>query len=250
MVNQTNHIYQIAPDLFQTTAQGTVMTLTKATESGWELSTAPTQSSDCMAIPSTKYFDTIEEIETRYKSWKGLSLLIKGKARPIDDTDCRRSITQDQLTDREKAVLAEAKTITERLMHRISDVIDSSETVKSLLAHQVGHLPHEVFGVLHLDNAKRVICNEEMFRGSVSEAPVFPREIAKSALLNGSSSVILYHNHPSMFSATPSEKDKIITAKITSTLKAIDVDVLDHVVVAGTETTSFAEANLLPGSSH
>lgn len=88
----------------------------------------------------------------------------------------------------------------------------------------------EVFGVIFLDQQNRVICFEELFRGTISEASVYPREIAKLTLQFNAAAVILFHNHPSGI-PTPSQSDISLTQKIKEVLTLIDVRTLDHVVV-------------------
>ena len=94
-----------------------------------------------------------------------------------------------------------------------------------------------------MDNRNRLICVENLFRGTIDGASVHPREVVKVALQRGAAGVILFHNHPSGV-ATPSQADEIITARLKEALALIDVRVLDHLIV-GEEIYSFAEAGLL-----
>jgi DNA repair protein RadC len=89
---------------------------------------------------------------------------------------------------------------------------------------------HEVFGVIFLDQQNRVICFEEMFKGTLSQAIVYPREIAKLTLQFNAAAVILFHNHPSGI-PTPSQSDISLTHKIKQTLSLIEVRTLDHVIL-------------------
>lgn len=102
----------------------------------------------------------------------------------------------------------------------------------------------EVFVCLFLDNRHRLISCEEMFQGTVDGASVHPREVVKRALQVNAAAVILAHNHPSGV-AEPSQADELITHRLRDALALVDIRVLDHLIVAGSKTTSFAEKGLL-----
>lgn len=105
---------------------------------------------------------------------------------------------------------------------------------------QLADLPHEVFSCLFLDTRHRVICYEELFRGTVDGATVYPREVVKRTLHHNASAVIVGHNHPSGV-AEPSEADRSITLKLAKALALVDVRLLDHVVVSRGGHVSLAE---------
>lgn len=105
---------------------------------------------------------------------------------------------------------------------------------------RIADLPHEVFCCLFLDTRHRLIDYEELFRGTVDGAAVYPREVVKRALHHNASAVILGHNHPSGV-AEPSEADRSITLKLAKALALIEVRLLDHVVVTRSGHTSLAE---------
>ncbi|MBS1941163.1 MAG: Mov34/MPN/PAD-1 family protein [Bacteroidetes bacterium] len=96
---------------------------------------------------------------------------------------------------------------------RGSDLMDSPAVVKEFLRSRLGHLPHEVFAVMHLDSQNRVLDYVEMFRGTVSQTSVYPREVVRDALLRNSSALVLVHNHPSG-EARPSRADEHLTQTI------------------------------------
>ena len=123
-------------------------------------------------------------------------------------------------------------------------VFDAPQRVKDYLCLQLSHLGHEVFAVLFLDAQHRLIKLEEMFRGSLTQASVYPREVVKRALELQAASVILAHNHPSG-AAEPSKADEYLTQTLAAALKLVDVRVLDHFVVGADEVVSFAERGLL-----
>lgn len=114
-----------------------------------------------------------------------------------------------------------------------------ADTRRFLTAHLRRH-EHEVFACLFLDNRHRLICFEELFRGTVNGASVHPREIAKRALHHNAAAVIIAHNHPSGV-AEPSQADRAITGRIRDAMALIDVRLMDHFVVGDGEIASFAE---------
>jgi DNA repair protein RadC len=124
------------------------------------------------------------------------------------------------------------------------DVLSSPRAVRDYLRLALAGRPHEVFVVLLLDAQHRVIACEELFRGTLTQTSVYPREVVKCALRHNAAAVIFAHNHPSGV-AEPSHADEILTRSLKSALGLVDVQVLDHFVVAGSATTSFAERGLL-----
>ena len=124
------------------------------------------------------------------------------------------------------------------------DVMNSPQQVRDFLSLKLGGLPREVFLVMFLDAQNRVLAHEEMFAGTLTQTSVHPREIVKRALYYNAGAVILAHNHPSGV-AEPSRADEMITTQLKSALALVDVRVLDHFVVAGNTTLSFAERGLL-----
>jgi DNA repair protein RadC len=123
-------------------------------------------------------------------------------------------------------------------------VFESPQSVKDYLQLQLAGKPHEVFAVLFLDAQHRLVAFEEMFRGTLSQTSVYPREVVKRALALNAGAAILAHNHPSGV-AEPSRADEALTQALKSALALIDVRVLDHMVVARGSVVSFAERGLL-----
>lgn len=103
---------------------------------------------------------------------------------------------------------------------------------------------HEVFSVLFLDSQHRVIRFEELFRGTIDAASVYPREVLKAALAYNAAAVILVHNHPSG-DPEPSDADRHITHCLQKVLGMVDVQVIDHIVVGNEGCESFAELGYL-----
>jgi DNA repair protein RadC len=103
---------------------------------------------------------------------------------------------------------------------------------------------HEVFVVMFLDAQNRVIATEEMFRGTLTQTSVYPREVVVEALQRNAASVILCHNHPSGV-AEPSRADEALTQTLRQALALVDIRVLDHVILSGATALSFAERGLM-----
>ena len=127
---------------------------------------------------------------------------------------------------------------------READALHSPAAVKDYLRLKLGDRPHEVFAVVFLDAQHRVIAIEELFRGTLTQTSVYPREVVKEALARNAAAVILAHNHPSG-SAEPSRADEFLTRTLKAALALVDVRVLDHMVVTRTGVTSMAELGLI-----
>lgn len=123
-------------------------------------------------------------------------------------------------------------------------VFDTPGKVKDYLRLQLGTRSHEVFAVLFLDAQNRLLALEEMFRGTLTQTSVYPREVVKRALDLHAAAVILAHNHPSG-TAEPSRADELLTQTLKGALALVDVRVLDHLVVGHSEVASFAERGLI-----
>lgn len=186
---------------------------------------------------------------------KGTSVLQLSQSL-LDTFDGVRGLLQAQASDLRKikglgpAKRAEIAAVMElarrSLAQEVSErpVFDSPQRVKDYVRLQLGHLPHEVFAVLFLDAQHQLLRLEEMFRGTLTQTSVYPREVVKRALELGAGAVILAHNHPSNV-AEPSRADELLTGTLVRALQLIDVRVLDHFVVARTTVVSFAERGLL-----
>ena len=122
--------------------------------------------------------------------------------------------------------------------------LSSPQDVKDYLRLEIGLLEHEVFCVVFLDAQHRVIELRQMFRGTVTQTSVYPREVVKEALQFNAAAVILAHNHPSGV-PEPSRADEFLTQTLKSALLLVDVRVLDHLVVTATAVVSFAECGRL-----
>jgi len=122
----------------------------------------------------------------------------------------------------------------------ITDPIESM----SFLSLKLAHYEYEIFSVIFLDNRHKVIAYEELFRGTIDGASVYPREVVKRALHLNAAAVILAHNHPSG-ETEPSQSDKQITQRLTDALNLVDIRVLDHIIIGGAESVSMAQRGLI-----
>jgi DNA repair protein RadC len=122
--------------------------------------------------------------------------------------------------------------------------LTSPAAVRDYLRLAIGSREYEVFVCLWLDAQHRVISFQEPFRGTLTQTSVYPREIVKAALAANAAAVIFAHNHPSG-AAQPSQADELLTRNLREALALVDVKVLDHFIVAGAHSLSFAERGLL-----
>ncbi len=125
-----------------------------------------------------------------------------------------------------------------------ADILNSPAKVSDYLKLKLARLKQEVFVVLFVDAQHRMIADEVLFTGTLMQTSVYPREVIKRSLQHNAASVIFAHNHPSGV-AQPSEADKEITNRLIKALHLVDINVLDHFVIAGNESYSFMENGLI-----
>ena len=123
---------------------------------------------------------------------------------------------------------------------RRKPALENPQAVRDYLKSMLRHEPHEVFGCLFLDSKHQVLTFEALFRGSIDNTSVHPREVVKRSLANNAAAVILCHNHPSG-NSDPSQADQLLTKRLQEALDLIDVRVLDHFIVGEGEPLSMAE---------
>lgn len=125
-----------------------------------------------------------------------------------------------------------------------SPVMSSPQVLRDWLRLHCAGLQHEVFLVIYLDAHHRLIEAEELFRGTLTQTSVYPREVVKGALTRNAAALALAHNHPSG-EADPSRADELLTQTLKSALSLVDVRIIDHFIVAGDKVVSFAELGLI-----
>ena len=145
-------------------------------------------------------------------------------------------MTQDQTIKRALQILDKRM--------RDTPALSSPSAVRDYLRIRLHDRGHEVFVVVFLDAQHRVIATEELFRGTLTQTSVYPREVVKAALAHNAASILFAHNHPSGVTE-PSRADELLTQALKHALELVDVKVLDHFVIAGSGSVSFAERGLL-----
>lgn len=174
----------------------------------------------------------------------------------ITSTDRRRALTSKtndittkgefllpNLNDRERGTLRRASQILGRHL-KSNPIMDSPAIVRDFLACKLGHQTREVFAVMYLNAQHELIEFVEEFLGTLTSTHVYPRELLKRALLLNASAVVLAHNHPSG-QPEPSAADEALTRAVKQAMETINVRTLDHIVVGGGQSVSFAERGLL-----
>jgi DNA repair protein RadC len=134
------------------------------------------------------------------------------------------------------------RALSQRLKER--EAFHTPGAVKQYLQLQLAHKNHEVFAVLFLDNQNRMLAMEELFRGTLSQTSVYPREVVMRALHHQAAAVVLSHNHPSG-SVQPSRADEHLTQTLKAALALVDVRILDHIIVGQGQALSMAEQGLM-----
>lgn len=154
-------------------------------------------------------------------------------------------VVEQTVTQREdELIMSTISVLTSRLKYA-NECMASPFAVRNFLQLKLTGLEYEVFSVIYLDSQNRMIAFEEMFRGTLNQTSVYPREVVKAALQHNAGAVIFAHNHPSGVS-DPSRADEMLTRTLVDALKLVDVKVLDHFIVAGSSTPlSFAERGLI-----
>lgn len=147
-------------------------------------------------------------------------------------------------TESEQRSINKALKIIESNFKRQPMSATSSRQVGNYARIMFGNYEHEVFSILHLDNAHQLIETEVLFRGTIDGAAVYPREVLKSVLAHNAAAVVLIHNHPSG-NPEPSQADIAITERLVTALSVIEVRVLDHIVASAKGYTSMSERGLL-----
>jgi len=141
-------------------------------------------------------------------------------------------------------IIEEALTILDARLRNPNLAFTNPNDSRDYLKLTLAELEYESFSVMFLDNQNRLLSLKELFRGTVNQAAVYPREVVKAALHFNAAAVILAHNHPSGIT-TPSEADKHITERLKAALELVDIRTLDHFIVGEGVPYSFAEHGLL-----
>jgi len=150
----------------------------------------------------------------------------------------------DMVKKADDNIIDDAMLILEKRMSVPESWITSPKSSIEYLKLSIGNKEQEIFGCLFLDNRHGVISSEDLFYGTIDGASVHPREVVKAALRYNAAAIILYHNHPSG-DPEPSRADISITKRLNDALMLIDIRVLDHIIIGGTNHSSLAEKGLI-----
>lgn len=151
------------------------------------------------------------------------------------------------ITDKQAQRLISIKELQGRLFQEgvaESCMVENSKDIVDLLQHKFRDLDHEVFSVVFLSTKHRVLKIEEMSRGTIDSASVYPREVVKRALILSSSAIIAVHNHPSGY-PDPSREDQRLTHELRDACALLDISLLDHIIIGANGYFSFAEKGML-----
>jgi DNA repair protein RadC len=184
--------------------------------------------------------DLARDLLTRFDSLNGIFAASLEEISQVHGMGSSKYVQLQAIFEMSRRALAEQM--------QIRDVLTSPWQVRDYLCLKLGGLAREVFVVLFLDAQNRVLAQEELFSGTLTQTSVYPREVVKRALHHNAASVIFAHNHPSGV-AEQSRADELLTNALKQALALVDIRVLDHFVVAGNTTLSFAEKGLLHGGA-
>ena len=158
--------------------------------------------------------------------------------------DLFTGLKPSELNEQEKQAVVTLATKVLAFKFRAGRALSSPEETRTYLRLKLAGYRNEVFGSLFLDNRHRVIALRELFQGTIDGASVYPRVVVQQALEVNAAAMVFFHNHPSGV-AEPSRADEMLTRRLSEALALVDVRVLDHFVVSGGESVSFAERGLL-----
>ncbi len=162
------------------------------------------------------------------------------------------TLVEDRLSDLKPADLNDVEkqsliTLAMKVLaikHRAGRALSKPEETRNYLRLRLADYRNEVFGCLFLDNRHRIIAVRELFQGTIDGASVHPRVVVQQAMEVNAAAMVFFHNHPSGV-AEPSRADEMLTRRLSEALALVDVRVLDHFVVSGGESVSFAERGLI-----
>jgi len=164
-------------------------------------------------------------------------------AAPVDDFSAVPGMGSAKFAQLQAVIEMARRALGEEMRER--DLLSSPGAVRDWLRLKLAALPYEVFMVILLDAQNRLIHSEELFRGTLDQTSVYPREVVKLALARNAAAAVFAHNHPSGC-AEPSRADELLTNSLKQALALVDVRVLDHFIVAGNaRPLSFTERGLL-----
>ena len=190
-------------------------------------------------LPGKGVLQLAQELLGAHPGFGGLSGLLHASA---DDLKRIKGLGPAKRAELVAVLELARRVLAEQLRER--SLLDSADTVMHYAQLQLGHLAYEIFAVLFLDNQNRLIALEELFRGTLTQTSVYPREVVQRTLHHHAAAVVLAHNHPSG-QVQPSRADEALTHTLKAALALVDVRVLDHVIVSQGRALSMAQQGLL-----
>ena len=179
---------------------------------------------------------TVSEQGANYTCW-WFSTIAK-------ETEMKSQDAPEYVVRTDDAVIKQALSILEGRLRKPGVQFTSPSSAREYLTLKLAELEHELFACLWLDAQNRLIEYSELFRGTLTQTSIYPREVVKEAMRLNAAAVIFSHNHPSGL-AEPSRADEALTKTLKQVLELVEVKVLDHIVIGGVSTVSFAERGLL-----
>jgi DNA repair protein RadC len=182
--------------------------------------------------------DLARELVARFGSLNGMFSASRAELCEVNGIGEAKYVQLQAVLEMARRALAEKM--------KLTDALSSPQAVRDYLKLTLANLPHEMFVAVFLTAQNRVIAVDELFRGTLTQTSVYPREIVKLSLAHNAASVIFAHNHPSG-EPSPSQADRALTTALADALALVDVRVLDHFIVAPGASLSFAEQGILSG---
>lgn len=158
--------------------------------------------------------------------------------------DSGAQLSFDLTQEQDDRIIQHAIALLEHRVFQAGPTLDGPKAVRDYLRLKLMDEPNEVFVVVFLDSQHQVLACEPLFKGSIREAPVYPRVVVQRALELNASALILSHQHPSG-KTEPSMQDRAVTNQLQHILRMVDIQVVDHFIIGKGEPYSFAEAGLL-----
>jgi DNA repair protein RadC len=190
----------------------------------------------CTGVAGCNALEIARDLLARFRGLAGLFAAPSAEVRTV------RGVGRAKCAQIAAVVELARRALAEEAAER--DTLASPQAVRDYLKLSLAARPHEVFVGLYLDSQNRLLGAEELFRGTLAQTSVYPREVVKAALARNAAAMIFAHNHPSGV-AEPSRADELLTQALKQALSLVDIRTLDHFVVAGGRLTSFAERGLL-----
>lgn len=158
--------------------------------------------------------------------------------------DSGAQVNMDLNQELDDRIIQQAIALLEQRVFNAGPTLNGPKAVRDYLRLKLMAEPNEVFVVVFLDSQHQVLACEPLFKGSIREAPVYPRVVVQRALELNASALILSHQHPSGI-AEPSMQDRAITNQLQHILRMVDIQIVDHFIIGKGEPYSFAESGLL-----